>query len=260
MDVLILSLQPLPQLLVPAGDDGGLHPGQGVELFVEPVLSGQQAQAASHNEQAPLLAVPAVGRGLELGLHRDAGGHDDGWIHTLAGQLIPQFRGAHQITVGAAVNPLAVDGQISDAGDERQRRPGLLLPAGHQLGAQGMGGHHHIRLLRVQQGGQAVQKVPLKGRMGVALHIFRHLIVSIINPAAVSDQQGKALVPRLRSAGYGVVNKVQHLDLCAGFLIPELLRQRLGGRPVSHTEFSCENQDLHVHPSCHYAFSSCLHL
>ena len=260
MDVLVLSLQPLPQLLVPSGDDGGLHAGQGIELLVEPLLPGQQAQAAAHDEQVPTLAVPLVGCGLELCLHRDARGHNDGRVHALPGQLFPQLGGSHQITVGVAVDPLAVDRQIGDAGDEGQRHAGLLLPAGHQLGAEGMGGHHHIGPLLFQQSLQPVQEVPLKGRVGVALHVLRHLIISIVNPAAVGDQQGKALVPRLRGAGYGIINKVQHLDLRAGLLVLELLRQRLGGRPVAHAEFSCQDQDFHVQPSCHSAFPSCLQL
>ena len=250
MDVLVFPLQALPQLLVPPGDDGGLHPGQGVELLVEPVLPGQQAQAAAHDEQAPPRAVPLVGGGLEPGLHRNAGGHDDGRVHALPGQPLPQLGGAHQVAVGAAVDPLAVDGQVGDAGDQGHRRAGLLLPAGDQLGAEGMGGHRHVGPLLLQQLLQPVQEVPLKGRVAVALHVFRHLIVSIINPAAMGDQQGKALVPRLRGAGHGVINKVQHFDLRAGLLVLELLRQRLGGRPVAHAEFSCENQDFHVQPSC----------
>ena len=56
-------------------------------------------------------------------------------------------------------------------------------------------------------------------------------------------------VERLGGARHGVGKQVHHPDLRPGKGPRELLAQRLGGGPVSHTEFSRQDQDLHRAPS-----------
>ena len=106
--------------------------------------------------------------------------------HALGGQPLPDGLTGHQVAVGSGVDPLAVTGDVGDAGDQGEIGRALLLVLGHGGRTDGVGGHHHVGLVLVQQSVQSAQQaIPpvIAGAVG-----GEH-VVEVVKRAAEGDQQ-----------------------------------------------------------------------
>ena len=208
-----------------------MHAGQAVKRLVEAVPPGHQPQAAPHDEQLPPLGGVFAG-GLEPPADRDAGHHHGVRVGALGDKSLPDGFLRHQVAVGAGVNPFAVAGHVGDTGDQGDVRRPLLLVLRHGGGADGVGRHHHIRLILVQQPVQPAQQVVPPAVAGV---VHRQVVINVIKHPAIGHQHVEPPVHGLGQLGGGIFKQVYNLGPVA--VLPQLLPQGVGGGQMPHAEF-----------------------
>ena len=106
-----------------------------------------------------------------------------------------------------------------------------------------MGGHHHVRLILVQQPVQPAQQAVPPAVAGV---VHRQVVIDIVKDPAVGHQHVKPPIHGGGQLGDGVFKQVYNPGPVS--ILGQLLPQGVGGGQMAHAEFTCQYQNVHEAP------------
>ena len=150
-NVFISPLERFISLSVFPSYDGCRDARHTVDYLHQPIQIRDNTKPAPHNEYFFLPLI--THRHFSQELLPDRNSRDEYLLRTctIAYQILLDFFRWRQIGIRLRRDPLRMDADIRNAGDQRNMLPGLFHIRGNRLGTQRQGAYNHVRIMILHQ-------------------------------------------------------------------------------------------------------------